>query len=690
MIGIVPAILAVLAFFILFLGLRSVENYRMLVDRDIDEMNAAQENRAAIERIRALAHEGFSVSVRGDVVRLREIRQEFETPIPAINRFAQSAYPSLQSIELSDSFDLMLDAAEQLILGDVPASRALMADLDRRIDTVASALRAFESEKKGAVDATRVMSGHRLRLVSNVAAVLLVMAVILFVVGLLAADRLIRRPLVKILSAISAIPNGQVWEKLPEQQSDDEIHGIHRALNQLAEHEAERQKTVERLDYLAHYDALTNLPNRVLLGELINKEILRLYNQSAVAVIILDLDSFKAVNEGYGYQQGDQLLQKIAERLVRPLDRHATLGRLGGDEFVLVLPELPSPSDAGPKITKLLDLIRRPLSLDGREIAVTACAGVAICSEHNAIESDQMLRNAEQALYQAKQMGPNSYCVFDDERQRQERGHHERISSLEKALKREEFTLFYQPKVNLFTGEVVGVEALIRWLHPDIGLVPPNEFLPDLERHALALDVGRWVIRTALDACNQWRECGVHLPVAVNLFAMQLQRAGFLKEVMDLLDVFPQVDASDIELEIVETAALNDLKKTAQIIQACASHGLQFALDDFGTGYSSLTYLRSLPIRTIKLDQSFVRGMIQASDDEHIIRGVMNIARAFNLKVVAEGVETIEHGVLLQQLGCRIAQGYAIARPMPFDEVLPWLNAWILPEEWRHPRNSQA
>ncbi|MEE4295593.1 MAG: EAL domain-containing protein [Wenzhouxiangella sp.] len=681
--GILPAALALLSFSVLFLGLKSVEHYRLIVDTELAEMNMAQQNSAAIERAYAQVHEAFSVSVRGDVIRLKEIRQEFEEPLPGVYDFLDLTGLMPQPVDLEGTFDLVLDAAEQLILGDVPASQSLMVTVDGQISAVANRLMAFALEKEQTVAQTRVQAGQRLRLVSTVAGGLLAIAVVFFVFGMVAIDRWIRQPLNGILSTIKGIQGGEVCERLPERKSDDEINRIYSALNRLADHEVERRQTVERLDHLAHYDPLTNLPNRVLLSDLINQEMLRLYGNVVLAVIIFDIDEFKDVNDSYGHEQGDELLRILADRIEKTLQRRDTLGRIGGDEFVVMLPEAASRSAVESMTGQLLDAIRRPLPLSGHELEVTACAGIAVCAERDAMDSDQLLRHAEQALYQAKQSGANNYHIFDFEQQRKVRAFNDRIGQLEHALMDEQFTLFYQPKINLYTGELVGVEALIRWLHPQKGLVAPADFLPDLERHALALDVGRWVIKKAISASDQWRRSGIHIPVAVNLFPIQLQRTAFVKEVIDLLAGFPDLPPEDLELEIVESAALDDLKKTSEIIKACASHGLEFTLDDFGTGYSSLTYLRSLPVSTIKLDQSFVRGMVDARDDEYIIRGIMNIATAFDLKVVAEGVETIQHGLLLQKLGCEVAQGYAIAKPMPFEDVRVWLNAWVLPDEWR-------
>ena len=285
-------------------------------------------------------------------------------------------------------------------------------------------------------------------------------------------------------------------------------------------------------------------------------------------------------------------------------------------------------------------------------------------------------------MYQAKLQSKNCYHIFDPVHDRSQKGHHERIERLQQALIDNEFTLYYQPKVNMHTGEMVGAEALIRWQHPEKGLLPPAAFLPDINNHALDIELGRWVINSALEQLVAWQRTGLNIEVSVNVSAQQLQDEFFLEQLDSLLAAHPAVNPSSLELEILESSALQDLQLVSQTMKICSHNGVKFALDDFGTGYSSLTYLKTLPAEVLKIDRSFVHGMLTNSEDMAIIKGVLGLARAFHRGVVAEGVETTEQGTSLIKLGCVIAQGYGIARPMPATEIQNWLKSWHPPEAW--------
>lgn len=263
------------------------------------------------------------------------------------------------------------------------------------------------------------------------------------------------------------------------------------------------------------------------------------------------------------------------------------------------------------------------------------------------------------------------------------RGRHESLERIRLALTAGEFVLYYQPKVNMRTGKVVGAEALIRWQHPEKGLLPPAAFLPAIEHHSLSVEIGVWVIDTALTQIDQWRASGLAIPVSVNVGARQLQQADFVDRLRDILAVHPTIRPGDLVLEILETSALEDLLRVSQVIQDCQNLGIAFALDDFGTGYSSLTYLKRLSVNQLKIDQSFVRDMLDDPDDLTILEGVIGLATAFRREVIAEGVETIEHGAMLLQLGCELAQGYGIARPMPASDLPAWATAWQPDVAWR-------
>ncbi len=440
---------------------------------------------------------------------------------------------------------------------------------------------------------------------------------------------------------------------------------------------SERKEHEKQLMHIAHYDVLTTLPNRVRLATKLQLAMTQAkQDQRSLAVVYLDLDGFKAINDRYGHAVGDQLLVTLARRMKKSLRDGDTLARLGGDEFVAVLLDLANSTASDPILKRLLDAAARPIPLGDFTLQVSASLGVTFYPQTEEVDADQLLRQADQAMYQAKLAGKNCYHFFDAAHDRHVRVHHETRGRIRQALRDREFVLYYQPKVNMRTGVVIGAEALIRWQHPERGLLSPAEFLPAIEDHPLAIAVGEWVIDTALAQMERWQSAGRPLPVSVNVSARQLQQAEFTQRLRELLAAHPAVKPSDLELEILETSALEDLGQVAHLLRACGELGVTFALDDFGTGYSSLTYLKHLTVATIKIDQSFVRGILVNKDDIAILHGILGMAAAFQRTVIAEGVETVEHGELLLRLGCELAQGYGIARPMPAASLPDWAAAW--------------
>jgi EAL domain-containing protein (putative c-di-GMP-specific phosphodiesterase class I) len=361
---------------------------------------------------------------------------------------------------------------------------------------------------------------------------------------------------------------------------------------------------------------------------------------------------------------------------------------LGGDEFVAVLQNLEHPDASTPVLERLLQAAAEPVQLDELELAVSASIGVVFYPQQESLDADQLQRQADQAMYQAKQAGKNRYHLFDVERDRAVRDQHESLERIRDALYSEEFRLFYQPKVNMRTGEVIGCEALIRWQHPERGLLPPAAFLPVIENHPLAIELGHWVLCTALDQQVSWKQAGMRLQVSINIDAIHLQHASFVERLDKELQQRPTIQPGDLELEILETTALDDVVQISDIITACQRLGVGFALDDFGTGYSSLTYLKRLPAELLKIDRSFVRDMLDDPDDLAILDGVIRLAQAFRRSVIAEGVETQAHCQALLELGCELGQGYAIARPMPEDELPTWLLKWS--EQWQTEAETES
>ncbi|TVS12445.1 MAG: EAL domain-containing protein [Wenzhouxiangella sp.] len=444
-----------------------------------------------------------------------------------------------------------------------------------------------------------------------------------------------------------------------------------------------RQKTSERqLKQIAHYDVLTGLPNRALLADRLSLAMARARRSGVpLALVFLDLDGFKEVNDTHGHDIGDRLLVRLARRMQHSLRETDTVARIGGDEFAVVLADSGDPDTFGRLLGRLLQALAQPEVVEGKELQVTASAGVSTYPQAEDIDADQLLRQADQAMYEAKLAGKNRYRVFDVDGHVQLRGRHQQIERLRQALEDDELRLYYQPRVHLRSGELLGFEALLRWQHPTAGLLHPAAFLPLVRWHELEIDIGRWVLRSVLGQMSRWRQRGLNLPVSINIAGEHLQRPEFISELDRALAEHP-TPPKRLQLEIVESSALEDIEQICRVIESCAQLGVSVALDDFGTGYSSLTYLKRLPIRTLKLDQSFVRGMLDDPENLAIVDGILNLTRAFGLEAIAEGVETVEQGRALLQLGCERAQGYAIARPLPPSGVEPWLKQWQVYPEW--------
>ncbi len=445
----------------------------------------------------------------------------------------------------------------------------------------------------------------------------------------------------------------------------------------------ERNEHENQLKHIAHYDVLTDLPNRTLLADRLHQSMAQAERrQQMLAVVYLDLDSFKAVNDHYGHDTGDKLLVALASRMAETLRDGDTFARLGGDEFVAVFLDLKGVGDCMPMLTRLLAAAVEPTTVDGLLFQVSASLGVTFYPQADAVDADQLLRQADQAMYQAKVAGKNRYHIFDAVQDRSARSHHEDLEHIRRALNEHEFVLHYQPKVNMRTGTVIGAEALIRWQHPERGMLPPAAFLPTIEDHPLAIAVGEWVINAALSQVEVWRADGLQIPVSVNVGARQLQQADFVDRLREILAAHPTVQPGDLEMEVLETSALEDVARASDVIEACRELGVLFSLDDFGTGYSSLTYLKRLSVNQLKIDQSFVRNMLDDPGDLAILSGVLGLATAFRRQVIAEGVETVAHGTMLLELGCELAQGYGIARPMPGDAFPAWALAWQPDPAW--------
>ncbi len=439
----------------------------------------------------------------------------------------------------------------------------------------------------------------------------------------------------------------------------------------------------QQLERVTHYDALTGLPNRALFADRLRQAMAHAHrNKNLLAVVYFDLDGFKGINDRYGHSTGDALLTALAFRMKRALREGDTLARLGGDEFAAVILDLEGNKACLPTLNRLLAAASEEAQIGEVMLRASASAGVTLYPQMEDVDADVLLRQAGQAMYQAKLAGRNCFSMFDPSQDLMVRDRHENIEHIRQALAARQFVLFYQPKVNMRTGKVVGAEALIRWQHTERGLLPPGMFLPVIEDHPLAVELGEWVMETALKQMESWQAEDFHLPVSVNVSAVELQQPDFADRLRARLAAHPQVKPLDLELEVVETSAMQDVVRTSQVLAACREIGVSIGLDDFGTGYSSLTYLKRLPANVLKIDQSFVRDMLEEPENLTIIEGVLGLAAAFDRQVIAEGVETTEHGLMLLQMGCDLAQGFGIAASMPAHEFQAWAAAWRPDPHW--------
>ena len=485
--------------------------------------------------------------------------------------------------------------------------------------------------------------------------------------------------------------NGEVYAEMKTISAVCDEHGMTTHYVSLGNDITRLKEHQFQLERIAHYDILTNLPNRSLLSDRLSQTMLQCKRHGqSLAVVFLDLDGFKAVNDVYGHDVGDELLISLSHRMKEALREGDSLARIGGDEFVAVLASLTdlihstTVEDCAPVLKRLLLAASEPVTIDDIVLNVSASIGVTFYPQDN-VDADLLMRHADQAMYVAKESGKNRYHLFDMAQNDAVKVQQESLVAIRYALDTHQFVLHYQPKVNMKTGSVIGVEALIRWQHPERGLLDPIEFLPVIENNPMSIEMGEWVIDSVLTQISQWQAMGLKLPLStsINIAAVQLQQPGFIGKLTTLLAAHSDVEPRYLSLEILETTAIDNVHDVSTIMNNCMALGVTFALDDFGTGYSSLTYLRRLPVNLIKIDQSFVRNMLNDADDLAIVEGVIALAKSFKRDVIAEGVETIEHGTALLKLGCELAQGYGIARPMPASEFPAWVSHWKPSVSWQ-------
>jgi len=431
----------------------------------------------------------------------------------------------------------------------------------------------------------------------------------------------------------------------------------------------ELKKKDEILYNMEYYDSLTGLPNKSLFFDRLNMALAQARrNKEMCAIIILDLDNFKAINDTLGHSEGDVLLKQVAHKIKSILREVDTVARIGGDEFIILQPQIRKISDATRIADRVLDKFQNPWVLKGKEYYITASMGIGIFP-NDGHDAQTIFKNADIALNRAKELGRNNYQLYAESMNAKVMQKLDMENNLRRAIEREEFVLFYQPQVDIRTGKIVGMEALLRWYRPEYGLVPPMEFIPIAEESGLIVPIGEWVIKTVFRQNKEWIDRGIGLQlIAVNLSARQFQQ----HDLVELIEKFrreTELRPELIELEITESTAMRDLDFTIDILNQLREIGIRISLDDFGIGYSSLNYLRRLPINTLKIDKSFVQEITTNPNAEAIANSVISLAHRLDLTVVAEGVETREQLSFLKNEGCDRVQGFFFSKPLPANEI---------------------
>ncbi len=435
------------------------------------------------------------------------------------------------------------------------------------------------------------------------------------------------------------------------------------------------KQSQEKLDFLAHHDPLTTLPNRVLFNDRLTQALEKSRrDHSKLAIIFIDLDRFKNINDTLGHAFGDKLLVDAARRLLSNIRKVDTIARLGGDEFIVLLENIESEDHVGYFAEKLLNAFSEPFSIGENELHLSLSMGICI-SPADGNDVNTLFKNADAAMYRAKEQGRNGFQFFTEELSRKA---HEKLdieTNLRRAIELEQLEIYYQPQNLLDTGKILSAEALLRWRHPEQGMIPPDKFIPVAEETGLIVPIGDWVITEACRQLRAWREQGHDIKyIAINVSGAQLQRGDLVKHILGTCDYF-QLSASDLELEITESIIMDDTETAIRMLTELQKQGVSIAIDDFGTGYSSLGYLKRLPVNKLKIDRHFIRDIVTDCDDAAIVRAIIAMAKNLQLTVIAEGVEEQAHCRILQEQQCDIGQGYYFSYPLPADEFEKLLKA---------------
>lgn len=451
---------------------------------------------------------------------------------------------------------------------------------------------------------------------------------------------------------------------------------VRRADILLREQEKERQLAAERIHYQAYHDTLTSLPNRTMFSERLGEVIRRAKRTGRpVGLMFLDLDRFKVVNDSLGHEAGDALLMSAARRINAAVRETDTLFRMGGDEFAVLLEYLRSDQDAARVAERIIQELSEPFRISDHDVIVSASIGISVFPRDDE-RAERLVKNASAAMYSAKESGNNHYKFYTQDMNAQAEERLTLETELRKALKEKQFVLFYQPKVAVDSGKAVGMEALLRWRHPERGLIPPDKFLPFLEDTGLIVPVGEWVIRQACTDARNWGEEGLPpLRVSVNISSLQFHSNVLVEQVRSAL-ADTGLDPRRLELELTESLLVENTESAVELLAALKALGVYISIDDFGTGYSSLTYLKEFPVDALKIDRSFIRDLVSNRKDAAITSAITTLAHSLSLGVVAEGVESQEQLHFLRSKGCHEIQGYMVSKPLPLNEVKAAIDLW--------------
>ena len=429
------------------------------------------------------------------------------------------------------------------------------------------------------------------------------------------------------------------------------------------------------LEHMAYHDSLTQLPNRFSFSNHLQKMIVHAdRTKEAIAICYIDLDDFKPINDQFGHEIGDRLLVLLSERLRKSSRIHDTVARIGGDEFAMLLSGFHTTENYTQALDRLLQAIEESFYIDNQVFNLSASIGYTIYPDDNS-PPDILLRHADHAMYHAKTHGGRHYHLFDLDLAQSSQLQQQLKQDIAEALRTNQLVLLYQPLINIKTGDTIGMEALIRWQHPTRGFLQPLEFLSLIEHTYLISELGEWVIMNVLSQIEKWQQQGLDFFVGVNIAAYHLTNKSFFKNLSAAFERFPNVSGRRLNLEITESAAINDIANVTEIIRQCKQLGVTFSIDDFGSGYSSLIYLRRLPVDTIKIDRSFIDGMLTDPEDLAVVTGIITLCREFKRNVIAEGVESRQQSEKLAELGCLFAQGFGISKPMEAGQVADWIKA---------------